>query len=180
MPEWVEGDMRYTVLVAGGLLLLSHLVPGPAEALDAKAELRNAQGETVASAALSDGPDGVWIELQVFKLRPGPHGFHIHEVGKCDPPAFTSAGGHFNPYGKRHGLKNPEGSHAGDLPNLVVGPDGTAKVKVYAKQVTAAPGQYSVFLPAARALVIHADPDDEKTDPAGNAGARIACGVVTR
>jgi len=172
--------MRYAGLVAGGLLLASTIVPGQANALDARAELRNAQGQTVGTALLSDGPDGVWIETEVSKLAPGPHGFHIHAVGKCDPPAFTSAGGHFNPYGKKHGLKNPEGSHAGDLPNLVVGPDGNARAKVYAKQVTVAPGQYSVFLPESRALVIHADPDDERTDPAGNAGARIACGVITR
>ncbi len=171
--------MRYTALVAGGLLLFSPVASGQASADPAKAELRNAQGEKVGSATLTAGRRGVTIALQVSNLPPGRHGFHIHAVGKCDPPGFTSAGGHFNPHGKKHGLKSPAGPHAGDLPNLMVGPDGSAKVKVVAAHVVLGAGTQSLFHPDGTALVIHADPDDEKTDPTGNAGARIACGVIT-
>ena len=129
----------------------------------------------------SDLPEAqrVKIALEVEKLPPGPHGFHIHAVGRCDPPDFASAGAHFNPEGKKHGLKNPEGPHAGDLSNLVVGPDGTAKATASAPRVTLGAGPNSVFQPGGTALVIHAAPDDDVTDPAGNSGARIACGVIT-
>jgi Cu-Zn family superoxide dismutase len=167
-------------LVAGGLLLFSTLAYGQAKAEAAKAELKNAKGEAVGNATLTEGPGGVKIAIQASKLPPGPHGFHIHAVGKCDPPDFTSAGGHFNPHGKKHGLKSPEGPHAGDLPNLVVGADGAAKAEVVAAQVTLKEGKNSLFQPGGTALVIHANPDDEKTDPTGNAGGRIACGVITK
>jgi len=172
--------MKYTTFVLGMVLLFSALVVyGQASAQAAKAELYNAQGEKVGSATLTDGRGGVKIVIKVFKLPPGPHGFHIHAVGRCEPPDFASAGGHFNPYGKKHGLKNPEGPHAGDLPNLIIGPDGTAKAEVVASQVTLRPGINSLFDPDGSALVIHADPDDEMTDPTGNSGARIACGIIT-
>ena len=106
---------------------------------------------------------------------------HIHAVGKCTPPDFTSAGSHFNPEGKHHGLENPQGSHAGDLPNLVMGPDGMATAEILATQVSlASTGANSLFQPEGTALVIHSNPDDQKTDPAGNAGARIAYGVISK
>jgi Cu-Zn family superoxide dismutase len=101
-------------------------------------------------------------------------------VGKCDPPDFKSAGPHFNPDNKKHGSKNPDGPHAGDLPNFDVGPDGTAKVSVVAPNVTLGDGPNSLFHPEGTALVIHEKADDYMTDPAGNAGARIACGVVQK
>jgi len=172
--------MTYTALVTGGLLLFSPIVYAQASPQTAKAELYSSQGEKVGNATLTEGPEGVKIALQVSRLTPGPHGFHIHAVGKCDPPGFTSAGAHFNPHGKKHGLKSPEGPHAGDLPNLVVGSDGTAKAEVAAAHVTLGPGKHSLFHPDGTALIIHANPDDEKTDPAGNAGARIACGIITK
>src|SRR3990170_4506437 len=115
--------MKAIGLVCGGLLLTSSLASQPASAQTASAELRNSQGNKVGSATLVEGPQGVKIMLEASNIPPGRHGFHIHAVGKCEPPAFTSAGGHFNPHGKKHGLKNPEGLHAGDLPNLMVGPD---------------------------------------------------------
>jgi Cu-Zn family superoxide dismutase len=146
----------------------------------ARAELRNAQGEVVGRATLSESAQGIAVTLEAEKLAPGPHGFHIHEVGKCDPPDFMTAGGHFNPEGKKHGLRSPEGPHAGDLPNLVVGSDGRVTVKVVAPRVTLGASPNSVFQPAGTALVIHAGPDDDVTDPAGNSGARIACGVIVR
>jgi Cu-Zn family superoxide dismutase len=119
------------------------------------------------------------MAVVVNNLPPGKHGFHIHAVGKCDPPDFQSAGGHFNPFGKKHGLKNPEGPHAGDLPNLEVGPDGKGKLETTVGGLTLGKeGLATLFGSNGTAVVIHAGPDDEKTDPAGNSGARIACGVI--
>lgn len=172
--------MKYVTLVAGILLLLSTAVYGQGSSQALKVELYNSQGEQVGNATLTEGLEGVKISLEVFRLTPGLHGFHIHTAGKCNPPDFMSAGGHFNPHGKKHGLKNPEGPHAGDLPNLVIGPDGVAKVEVMASQATLGEGRHSLFHPGGTALVIHANPDDEMTDPAGNAGARIACGVIVK
>jgi Cu-Zn family superoxide dismutase len=145
----------------------------------ARAELRNAAGETVATATFEATPGGVELSLEATRLPPGAHGFHVHAVGKCEGPDFKSAGGHFNPTEKKHGLENPAGSHAGDLPNLVVGADGKGKIKVQLA-VALDGGPSSLFHEGGTALVVHADPDDMKTDPAGNAGARIACGVIAR
>lgn len=171
--------MRATI-VAGVVLVLFSAVACAQTGQVAKAELHNAKGEAVGSATFTETPEGVAIALAVYNLPPGKHGFHIHTVGKCDPPDFKSAGGHFNPHGKKHGLKNPEGAHAGDMPNLEVGSDGTASVEVVVKEATLGPSAQSLFQTDGTAIVIHADPDDEMTDPAGNAGARIACGVITR
>ena len=105
---------------------------------------------------------------------------HIHETGACTPPDFTSAGGHFNPASKRHGLLNPEGPHAGDLPNLLVREDGSADTTLTVSPSLLTEGPGSMIGPQKRALVIHADPDDQKTDPSGNSGARVVCGVIER
>jgi superoxide dismutase, Cu-Zn family len=146
----------------------------------AKAALKNTQGEGVGTATFTPTDGGVKIQVEVANLPPGDHGMHIHAVGKCEPPEFKSAGGHFNPAGKKHGLHNPEGAHAGDMPNLTVGKDGKAKATVTAKGATLGGGEGSLFGPDGTALVIHADPDDQKTDPAGDSGARIACGVIEK
>src|SRR5574337_1011281 len=146
----------------------------------AKADLTNAKGDRVGTARLTQKAQGVELALKVSNLPPGVHGFHIHAVGKCEPPDFKSAGGHFNPQGKKHGLENPEGAHAGDMPNLTVGKSGKAQATFTAKGATLGEGEGSLFGPDGTALVIHADPDDEKTDPAGNSGARIACGVIEK
>ena len=173
--------MKRVMFLAWGALLLSTLAAERAGAAMTKVELKNAQGESVGTATLEARPDGVKVILQAAKLAPGQHGLHIHAVGKCAPPDFTSAGSHFNPQGKHHGLENPAGSHAGDLPDLVVGPDGTATAEILATHVSLeSTGANSLFQPEGTALVIHANPDDQKTDPAGNAGARIACGVITK
>lgn len=144
------------------------------------AELKNAQGQTVGHATFSSGKKGVAIKLNVSGLPQGVHAIHIHEAGKCDAPDFKTAGAHFNPTGKHHGSMNPQGAHAGDLPNLTVAPNGSAKVTLTAPGVTLGEGENSLFHPGGTSLVIHASPDDLKTDPAGNAGARIVCGVITR
>lgn len=153
---------------------------GESPAPKAKATLINSQGQKVGQAQLEETSKGVKITLTVENLPPGTHAFHIHEKGLCDPPDFMTAGGHFNPFHKHHGLKNPAGPHAGDLPNLVVGADGKDTLEAVASLVTLKPGENSLFHPGGTSLVIHAGPDDYMTDPAGNAGARIACGVVTK
>jgi Cu-Zn family superoxide dismutase len=145
----------------------------------ATADLRNGQGAIVGRARLSQEPTGVRLQLEVSGLTPGLHGLHVHAVGQCEPPAFTSAGGHFNPDGKQHGHRNPAGPHAGDLPNLLVGSDGIGRADVVTEDVTLSAGVHSLFQAAGTSLVIHADPDDEHTDPAGNSGPRVACGVIT-
>jgi Cu-Zn family superoxide dismutase len=172
--------MKRTAFVVGGLFLFTAIVHSQVGAQTAEVELLSSQGKTVGRATLTQQQGGVKISLQARKLSPGPHGFHIHAVGKCDPPGFTSAAGHFNPDGKKHGLKSPAGPHAGDLPNLIAGADGSASIEVVASWVTLAPGSNSSLMGReGSALVIHAAPDDDSTDPAGNAGARVACGVIS-
>ncbi|GEM_PF-206900 len=145
----------------------------------AVAELVNTEGMFVGIAILTELPEGVRVQLKAERLPPGEHALHIHETGRCEPPDFRSAGGHFNPFGKRHGLNNPEGPHAGDLPNVTVDEDGSLDVDLVAEGVTLRPGaQNSLFDGDGSALVIHAGPDDLRSDPAGNAGPRIACGVI--
>ena len=145
-----------------------------------KAELHDAQGNSVGTAEFSPAPQGVSIRLNLSSLPPGVHGIHIHAVAKCEGPAFTTAGGHLNPDMKHHGLENPEGPHAGDMPNITVSADGTAKATVVAPGVTMGDDTHSIFSNGGTAIVIHAMADDLKSDPAGNAGTRIACGVIAK
>lgn len=154
--------------------LLALAAPG------ARAELKDAAGAGVGTATFEAAPQGVKVTVSVHGLKPGPHGFHVHAAGACAAPDFKTAGGHFNPGGKKHGLENPEGHHGGDLPNLVVAADGTGHATAMLQGVTLGAGKDSLFHPGGTAVVIHADADDGKTDPAGNSGARIACGVVAR
>jgi Cu-Zn family superoxide dismutase len=174
--------MKEKIMALGlGLVLVFMLGCGQSPPETAKCVLINAQGQKVGEAKLTETSKGVEINLTVENLPPGWHAFHIHEKGLCNPPEFMSAGAHFNPYGKHHGLKSPQGPHAGDLPNLVVAENGRGTLNAVAPLVTLKPGQpNSLFQPGGTSLVIHAQKDDDLADPAGNAGARIACGVITK
>lgn len=119
----------------------------------------------------------VVLEILVRGLTPGQHGLHLHTTPSCEPPSFSSAGGHFNPTSTQHGLRNPNGPHTGDLPNLVVTPDSVGRAQVTLPGWTLATGDHSISSPGT-ALVIHASPDDDMTDPSGNSGARIGCSVI--
>jgi len=170
---------EFAIVLAAGLLAAAALVGANKPV---KVDLKNAKGESVGVATLADGKggSGVTIKLDLKNMPPGEHEVHIHATAKCEAPAFTTAGGHFNPDQKHHGLKNPEGPHAGDMPNFTVKPNGTAKVTVEDPRVTLGGGNNSVFANGGTALMIHAKADDMMTDPSGNAGDRIACGVIAK
>jgi Cu-Zn family superoxide dismutase len=181
VPKKEKIAMKRLAWIFSLLILIGGKAYGQPKAGDpaGRATIINSKGETVGSATLTQGPQSVTIAVEVSQLPPGKHGIHIHAIGKCDPPDFQTAGGHFNPFSKKHGLKNPEGSHAGDLPNLEVGPDGKGKIEATVGGLTLGKEGLAVLLDSnGTAVVIHAGPDDEMTDPAGNSGARIACGVI--
>jgi Cu-Zn family superoxide dismutase len=141
----------------------------------ARAEVKDQKGQTVGEVTLTETPHGTLVKGTLSNLPPGQHAIHIHEAGKCEAP-FTTAGGHLNPDKKKHGLLVAEGKHGGDLPNLYVGADGKVQFDHFAhglamKDLQDADGA---------AVVVHASADDYKSDPAGNAGDRIACGVVMK
>ncbi|HEX6922843.1 MAG TPA: superoxide dismutase family protein [Bacillales bacterium] len=142
--------------------------------------LKNQKGKKVGEARFVQTPKGVKITVEATHLTPGEHGIHIHETGKCVPPDFESAGGHFNPFHMEHGLKNPKGAHAGDLPNIIVEENGTVQTSILAKKVTLEKGRKNSLLDEdGSALVIHAKKDDNKSQPSGNAGERVVCGEIT-
>jgi superoxide dismutase, Cu-Zn family len=174
--------MKRTILFSLALLLIFALsiVVMAKPAAKTTVELKDAQGKSVGTAVLWTGKTGVFMKLSLHDLPPGEHALHFHGKAQCDPPDFKSAGPHFNPEGKKHGLQNPEGHHAGDMNNFTVDAKGRAKLKVVNKDVTLGDDSHSLFSNGGTALVIHAKADDMKTDPAGNAGDRIACGVIKK
>ena len=142
-------------------------------------EMINTSGEKIGTATLKQEAEGVNVAIDVSNISKGTHGFHIHEKGMCEAPDFESAGGHFNPTDMEHGFDNPEGPHAGDLPNLEVGDDGRVQESFVNEMVTLKKGEpNSLLREGGTSLVIHEDPDDNISQPSGDSGARIACGVI--
>ncbi len=174
---------RILTLTALALLLLlgasGTTASADAERKTATAKIQDAKGQDIGQAKFKATKGGVDMSVTVTNLSPGVHAIHIHEAGKCDPPDFKTAGAHFNPANKKHGMENPEGHHAGDLPNLTVGANGKGTFKSTIRGVTlAGAGANSLFHAGGTSVVIHEKADDMKTDPAGNAGARMACGAI--
>ena len=170
--------MRFLAVILA--LFLASTICVHAATATAHANIVDSTGKSIGKATLKQTSAGVEIKASFSNLPPGTHGMHIHAVGKCDPPDFKTAGGHFNPDMKKHGMNNPDGMHAGDLPNIEVGADGKAKVKVVAAHVTLTDGDHSLFHDGGTSLVIHAKADDYMTDPSGNSGNRIACGAIEK
>lgn len=187
----ILGCLGLTLALGGsGLPALAQIsipsaIPPAATTPDAMAELYDAQGNRVGMVELTSVEDGVQIQAQIEGFdaavsgeERGQHGFHIHETGDCTAPDFSSAGGHFNPTGVGHGLLDTDGAHAGDLPNLWIEADGSADYTVTTDLVSLTPGERSVFDSDGRAFVLHSGADDYLTDPAGDSGDRLACGVI--
>ena len=166
------------LLLASLFMLVGGTALAAPKAKPVTVKLADAKGASIGTATLSADPKGVKIVLKVKGLTAGDHAIHVHETAKCDGPDFKSAGGHFNPEHKEHGMDNAKGPHAGDMPNFTVDAKGVAKATVIAPGVTLDTGAHGIL--GGTALVIHAKADDMKTDPAGAAGDRIACGVIAK
>lgn len=155
------------------------------QGLRATANLIDASGRSVGTASFEQSSPSVpvTIRLQVSGLAQGQHGMHLHTVGRADSsanPPFATAGEHISLSGKEHGLQNPDGPHEGDLPNLNIGTDENELFELTTNRVTLYGGANSLFDSDGSALVIHANPDDQRTNPTGGSGARVVCGVITR
>ena len=150
-----------------------------AGATHADARIVDGAGQTIGWARLTEDATGqLHLNVQVAGVSPGRHGIHLHAIGQCVGPAFASAGGHHNPLGAEHGLENPAGAHAGDLPNLTVNAAGRGHLDAVSHHATLSAGPVSLLDADGSAIVIHANEDDQVTNPTGNSGPRIACGVI--
>lgn len=173
--------MKLAIVLAAGTLALSGCAaPGATSKTTlANATLRNAAGAEIGTAVLSAQADRLTLRITATAQPSGVHGIHLHAIGKCDAPDFTSAGPHLNPHGKQHGRENPAGTHLGDLPNLVIDSSGRGELTVELPDSRTA-NEAALFDADGSAIVLHAKADDNVTDPSGNSGTRIACGVLTR
>ena len=169
------------VTVMGAALLIgSRATSTEAVEMRGYAQINDSAGRPVGMATFHENAAGdLNVTVEVSGLTPGKHGLHVHAVGSCVGPDFTTAGGHFNPLSRRHGLQSSDGAHGGDLPNLIVGADGRGRFSMTVASMTLSSGVLSLMDPDGSAIVIHAAEDDGMTDATGNSGARIACGVVT-
>ncbi len=141
--------------------------------------LRNAQGQVIGNALAVREGQVVKVSMTVRGFTPGTYGVHLHETGRCEAPDFTSAGAHWNPAGRQHGRLNPQGPHLGDLPNLEVRANGTGRIEFDVPVPAGTGGGTNPLVDAdGTSIVVHAAADDERTDPSGNSGARIACGAL--
>ncbi|MCP8969811.1 superoxide dismutase family protein [Ectobacillus ponti] len=171
--------MKRVLLLAGlAPLLLAGCDEGAPKSIEVK--MMNAAGDEVGTAEVSQQPAGMQIKINAKGFEPGPHGFHIHEVGTCKAPDFSSAGNHFNPEGKEHGLLNPKGAENGDLPNLVADEQGVIKAEILAPNASLNEGKSTIRRKNGAALIITADPDDGMSQPTGKSGKRLACGVIVQ
>jgi len=170
-------------LVMASIGLTAMLVFADSQASpQASVDFIDRQGNPVGSGLITDGPNGILINLDLHGLPPGARAIHIHDVGTCEDPdeGFVASGGHLNPDGKKHGLMNPEGPDAGDLPNIIVREDGTVQVELFSQLASlhGSGGRAAIFDEDGAAFVIHEQRDDHYSQPIGGAGARIACGVI--
>ena len=177
VPDYNLQPMRHLLILTA---LLAGFVINAAAAEKKVVDIKDAKGQAVGTATIVNKGTGVKISLDLKSLPPGEHVAHFHQNATCEAPDFKSAGPHFNPESKKHGFENPEGHHAGDLKNFTVKADGTAKASLISKDVTLGEGTHSLYSNGGTSLVIHAKADDLKTDPSGNSGDRIACGVITK
>ena len=174
-PAALAACLGAAALLASGV---AHAQHAPRQVM---VHMETSDGRDAGLATLTGGKKGVKISVDFKNLDPGEHAIHVHQNPKCDAPEFKTAGGHFNPSGKQHGIENPQGHHAGDLPlNLTVGDDGMVKKTFFSKDITLDPNApNSVFANGGTSLMVHAKADDMKSDPSGNAGAREACGIIS-
>jgi superoxide dismutase, Cu-Zn family len=173
-------NRKLHVMALAGILFLSIHTASAYAQNQARADIKNAEGKSVGSGSLRETKDGVVMTVNVKGLPQGLHAIHFHSVGKCESPAFTSAGPHFNPMNKKHGLKNAAGPHAGDLPDMYVEKNGVGRYEALIDSITLGSGETSIFDADGSTIIIHVTADDNVTDPAGNSGDRIACGVITK
>lgn len=169
-----------TAAAISALILVASIAYAQAPAATASATISDAMGKSIGTATLRETTSGVLIKVDFTAAPAGTHALHVHTTGKCEAPMFTTAGGHFAPGNTKHGLLATGGPHAGDLPNIYVPSDGKLSMEVLEPNVTLAAGPRSLLDADGSAIVLHAMADDYTTDPAGNAGGRIACGVINK
>jgi superoxide dismutase, Cu-Zn family len=170
--------MNRTILFVVLAMGLPAIVSAAAPARTASAAVARPDGVVVARATLTQGSAGILVAVSATGLAAGRYGIHLHETGLCEGPAFASAGAHWNPAGRQHGRLNPMGFHGGDLPNLDIAANGAGRIRFTVAGGRLRHGAHPLLDAGGASIVIHAAPDDERTDPSGNSGARIACGVV--